>query len=562
MLSAFSAWYSLETPGEENARRMNEAADWQLPTLSRHGQRVLLLMIDGLPADVFDLALTSGELPHISRLLQERPTSKNVAVATFPSATSPSVQELLSGRYAELDGLSAPGAVHAFDRTERRIIRYVTEPDSWQWPVPTLFDALAGEPAVTVFEGRWDGPTAILTQYNMASQAILAAVGASALSNGDAGPVGAYIEALQGEAPPVVSLVVLNEYDVAGHFFGPDSPEALSALKDCDQRVGEILSAMATIPGKIEHSLLDETVIILFGDHGMVRSGQFINLIHFFAERDLKAVDVSTIPHVMFRERLGKLWTQWPDVILVAGGSNVTQVYLRDASGGWDGNHSASDNEIRRHSPPPSAAAIAEDMLELPGIEHILRRDSGGAIRIADRHGSALIYSRESRGKWQFAYLVDPTADSDPLGYLAEPQAAPLVCRSTQPVAACFHGAETWTDRTFASRFPGAVPLVPKVFMPLRFAGDLIVTSSRGYGFLRNQQGDHGSLAREALLTPLVLNGPGVHSCIETHVPRLVDIYPTASVLLGADPGDPALVGLDGRVLDCVAEPSRRSGVE
>ena len=37
----------------------------------------------------------------------------------------------------------------------------------------------------------------------------------------------------------------------------------------------------------------------------------------------------------MLRERLGSLWTRWPDVILVSGGSNITQVYLRSASGGW-----------------------------------------------------------------------------------------------------------------------------------------------------------------------------------------------------------------------------------
>ena len=35
-------------------------------------------------------------------------------------------------------------------------------------------------PAITVFEGRWDGPTAILTQLNLAWQAAFEAIGAEA----------------------------------------------------------------------------------------------------------------------------------------------------------------------------------------------------------------------------------------------------------------------------------------------------------------------------------------------------------------------------------------------
>ena len=81
------------------------------------------------------------------------------------------------------------------------------------------------------------------------------------------------------------------------------------------------------------------------------------------------------------------------------------------------------------------------------------------------------------------------------------------------------------------------------------------MTSKPGYSFLRNQKGDHGNLYRDSVLTPLIFNGPGVRACIETNTARLVDIYPTASVLLGAKASDEALQYLDGRVLDCAREP-------
>jgi hypothetical protein len=557
---ALSTWLAVHMPRNDAARQ--GGAGWQLPVLHSPGGRVLLLMIDGLPAEVFDAALAGGRLPATESLLRSRPTAAATAVSTFPSATSPAVQELLSGRYAELDYLAAPGAVHAFDREERRIVRYVTEPDSWQWPVPTLFDLVAGQPAITVFEGRWDGPTAILTQYNMASQALLAAIGASALSNGDAGPVRTFLEALKSGEPPVVSLVVLNEFDVAAHFYGPESAEAGRALRDCDQRLGEIVATLAATPGGGDGSLLDETAIIIFGDHGLIRSGSFVDLPAFFARHGLKAMDVSTIPHIMFRERLGKLWTQWPDVILVAGGSNVTQVYFRQPSGSWSPGGRASQGEAKRHPGYPDVAGLAAEIRALQGVEHVLRREAADVIRVADAHSEARIFERERGGRREFAYLLAPEAMADPLGYLDEPEAARLVCRGTEPGAHCFHDALTWTDQSYTSRFPGAVPLVPKAFSPARFAGDLIVTARLGHGFLHNQRGDHGSLARGAVLTPLIVNGPGVVDCPESHRPRLVDIYPTASVLLGADPDDPALAGLDGRVLDCVREPKPLSGVQ
>jgi len=563
ILTVYPVWQSMKSRHTDTDYRITASGqEWRVPKLARDDRRILLLMIDGLSVPAYEKALADGRLPNLQRLMASRPTSAMSAVSTFPSATSPSVQEMLSGRYAELDYLASPGAVHAFDRKDRRIIRYVTEPDSWQWPLPTVFDAVKGQPAVTVFEGRWDGPTAILTQYNMASQAILAALGASALSTGDAGPVDIYLDIVRSEQPPVVSLVVLNEFDMEAHFYGPLSAEAQRALGDCDALLGKILQSMEHIKTHAGRNLLEQTTILFFGDHGMIRSGRFVNLPKFLADQHIKAMDVSTIPHVIFRERLGRLWTQWPDAILVAGGSNVTQVYLRRTSGGWTDNEPVTEGEAKRGARIPAVGTLIEALRQLEGIDQVMHSDTDGSIHIYNGSSEATVVERSVQGERRFAYLVDPGAVADPLGYLEDEIAADLVCRNPTPGDGCFHDALSWIDRTYHSRYPAAVPLVPKAFSPARFAGDLIVTARTGYSFLRNQQGDHGNLDRDAMLTPLVLNGPGVHECEESHVPRLVDMYPTVSVLLGARPDDPALRTLDGRVLDCVREPMDPTPVE
>ena len=561
LVAAYSTWRVFFAPPDSTPAGTGSAsATWRVPAIPRGEKRLLLVMIDGLSVPAYEQALASGRLPHLQRLMHDRPTAVAQAVSTFPSATSPSVQELLSGYYAELEVLTTPGAVHAFDREERRVIRYVTEPDSWRWPLPTLFDAVRGQPAVTVFEGRWDGPTAILTQLNLAGQAALAALGATALSDGDAGPVRAYLQLLNGPEPPVVSLVVLNEFDMAAHFFGPHSDEALAALQAMDALFGEIVATLNSRPGIGGRSLLDDTVILVFGDHGMVETGRFVDLPKFLAGLGVDAVDVSTVPHVLFRERLGTLWTQWPDAILVAGGSNVTQVYLRRASGAWSDTALATDGEARRAARGSPAPDTGRQMASLEGIAQVMRIDEAGVIHVVARDSEARIVERLRGTQRVFAYVVPADAVRDPFGYLAQEATRGLVCRGETALESCFMDSRSWSDLTYTSRFPSAVPLVPKAFRPAKFAGDYIVTAEAGYSFLRGQEADHGNLDRDAVLTPLILNGPGIHPCDEAHVPRLVDIFPTASVLLGADPADPAFAGMDGRVLDCVQETAQPAG--
>ena len=538
----------VESPPAANNGRQNLMG--RLPRFSPNGQRILMLMVDGLAARPFEKALESGDLPNLAKLRDSRPTVIHRAISTFPSATSPSVPEMVSGRYAEIENLPAPGAVHAFDRERRRVIRYVTSPDSWQWPMVTLFDATRDLPAITVFEGRWDGPKSVLTQFNMAKQAALEIIGAGKLGDGDRGPVEAFLRAVRGTMPPSVSLVVFNDFDMSAHFWGPESENAREALIAADSLLGEIVRALATKPGAGRGSMLDETNIILFGDHGHVTSGEFVDLVAFFGQRRLKAVDVSTVPHVIFRERLGTLWTEWPEVILVSGGSNVTQLYLKQLPGSWQ---KSAANPVEPGAAAPDLRGLAEEIAGEKGVAQVLWLDRNGHTNVVAEGGRAARVLERSTGEDKsFAYVTPASAESDPFDYLEDPRTRSLVCPENRIGDACFRSRVEWFDATFESRYPGAVPLIPKAFHPERFTGDLIVTLKPGFSFIRGQKGDHGNLERDAVITPLVLNGPGVTPGPESHRPKLVDLYPTAAVMLGADPDDPAFRGLDGRVLDCV----------
>ncbi|HYU34148.1 MAG TPA: alkaline phosphatase family protein [Thermoanaerobaculia bacterium] len=543
------------TPGETAVH-----GEPSLPVLHPGERHLLLLMIDGLPVGPFEEALAAHELPHLERLFAERPTLRTRALSTFPSATSPSVPELLSGRWVELEGLPAPAAVHAFDRERRRIVRYLTEPDTWDWPIPNLFGAAAqaGLPALSVFEGRWKGAGSILTTAAIARSAALEVLGAHELA-GDRKPVEALLAQIEREGAPRVTLVVFNEVDLKGHFHGPASREVHHALVETDVLIGEILDALRQEKAPGGRSVLDDTTVLLFGDHGMAPSGRFVDLAAFFRQRGLVAYDASTVSHVLLRERLGSVWTRWPDAILVAGGSNITQIYLRSSGGGWLDGSDAVPEEIERARRRPDIDDLARQLAEHPGVSQVLRQVAPGEIelRAAGEQTARVIERGEGRDR-RWAYVVPDGAADDPLGYLGDPDVAPLVSRNGSLSDAGFFDVETWIERTRNARYPAAVPLVQRAFHPQRFTGDLMVTARLGWTFLRGQHGDHGNLEREAMITPLVLNGAGVDEGTLLPLARLVDIYPTAAVLLGADPNDPALSDLDGRVLPGIRPPARR----
>jgi hypothetical protein len=528
----------------------------ELPRLAPGGRRLLLVMIDGLAVRPFERALGTGAMPRLERLLSERPTSKTEALSSFPSATAPVLPELLTGRYVDLEELQAPGAVHAFDREDRRIIRYITEPEAWRWPVPNLFDAAeaAGLSTVTVFEGRWKGPESILTTAAIARAAVREVIGAGAFGSGDRGPVRAFLERLERKGMPDIALLVFNDVDLKGHFHGPDSDEVQAALRETDALLGEVLDWLAQAPDADGTPLLQRTTLVLFADHGMVPSGRFLDVETFFEERELVTYDASTLTHAVLRERLGTLWTQWPDVILVSGGSNVTQVYLRHPSGGWLDGQVAQDKARGRRR--PDTAEVARSLAEQPGVEHVLRQTDADTIEVlASGERRARIVQRRTMAGRSYAYAVSRAATGDPFEYLGDPRTAALVCRSDRPKRACFRDAATWMSETRDSRFPGAVALVPKAFHPQRFTGDLMLTALPGWSFLRWQKGDHGNLERDAMLVPLVLNGPGIEATPLPPLVRLVDLFPTLAVLLGADADDPTLRGLDGRRLPGIQPP-------
>ncbi len=75
-------------------------------------------------------------------------------------------------------------------------------------------------------------------------------------------------------------------------------------------------------------NLYDKSVFFVFGDHGMMDSSNYIDLIALFKSEGLKTSDLGSIGHIV-AEKLNPFWMQDRDILSVPGGSNITELYVR-----------------------------------------------------------------------------------------------------------------------------------------------------------------------------------------------------------------------------------------
>ncbi|QDG53864.1 alkaline phosphatase family protein [Persicimonas caeni] len=69
-----------------------------------HSKKVLLVIVDALTAEVYDDLLSSGKLPHLSRL-HEHGTYRGASLSIFPSITPAATSTLITGRYPREHGI-------------------------------------------------------------------------------------------------------------------------------------------------------------------------------------------------------------------------------------------------------------------------------------------------------------------------------------------------------------------------------------------------------------------------------------------------------------------------
>lgn len=223
-------------------------------SLNANSKQLLLISIDGLQPKHVNAETT----PNIWQFASEGARAKSLR-PIFPSLTFPNHYTLVTGLYSEKHGITGneirdPNIPERFSLSAPK---EVTNDPRWWIGEPIWVTAQKqGLRSGTLF---WPGSEAaiqgILPTYSLPFDITM--TNATRVEN-----LLKWID-LPGEKRPHFYTLYFDSVDSAGHRFGPDAPEVLSAIKDADAVLGNLYKALR------ERDLYDKMNILIVSDHGM-----------------------------------------------------------------------------------------------------------------------------------------------------------------------------------------------------------------------------------------------------------------------------------------------------
>jgi len=501
-------------------------------------RQVILLIVDGLRADVFERELEAGRLPNIDRFLVRRGLWARRCVSSLITCTYPDIAAMLTGSFPGHNGV--PSMTH-FDR-DRLVSRRYDSPNRMgrvrgDLERPTAFQMLAPDPTVCILTQVSAGATYFIENLRTAGLAFffrqwrrldyLSLVRFRLV---------AQLARQWGEYPRLV-VTYLPSMDYVAYHYGVESPRYLSLLHHADFLVGLLVRALE------EEGVLDRFAFVLTADHGHIQTrpdGHFD--IRGFVDREvgIPATSASASEGHSWRERRRRFGSS--AAVVLNAGNRSAMLYLRsfearpsDTPRPWSARPTLE--ELRRYpSRSGQAVDLVQELLSQEALELVLARAGPDAVAVFSRRGRGLIRRcppEEPGGDPRYQYSV--LAGEDPVGYTDVAGLASLVGGGYRP------GRE-WLARSLGSRYPDFVPQVVELFDGAR-VGDLVVFARQGWSFHPGHASDHGGPLAGEMLVPLVVAGPGIPQG-ELGGVRQVDILPTVLEYLGRDvPGDE----IDGR---------------
>lgn len=462
--------------------------------------RAMLLLIDGLRADVAEAELAAGRLPHLARLTADG--ARRRAATVFPSTTSVAYLPFLTGC---LPGRCDVPSIRWLDRRHYR--------GRW-WRERDAVRSYCGYQA-----GRLDGDMApdVATIFDLVpeSVAIFSMVTRGLRPGADRiqgarkfwGTVSHYTENHQpGDDAVAAELLRLPTNDwrfcfaqfpaVDGHTHAahPTAPRVLASLQQVDRTIGELT-------GRLD----DQTLLMVVSDHGAAPVTAHLDLATWFRTRGAR-----TLAHPV-------LWTRDPAVAVMVAGNAQAALYAAPGS-------ARTTRLPWQEARMPGAFGIADDTVALllrePAVALIAGEAIDGTIHVVSRGGEATISHRP------------PTIDYRPV------TGDPLQLGGAHSLS-----PEEWLAASMDTPFPDAVVSLHDQFRSPR-TGDLVIAASEGWDFREawehpEHKSGHGSLIASHMLTPLWSNRP-----LPDRPFRTVDVFPRLLEHLGVAVPE----GIDGRL--------------
>ncbi len=241
----------------------------------RSDDLLILVSFDGFRWDYPD----RGVSPNLSRL-EARGVRAEGLIPSFPTKTFPNHYTMVTGLVPDRHGVIAdtmwdPELQLGFSMSNREQVQN----GAWWGGVPVwVTEEKAGRPTAPLF---WPGNEADIEGVRPTYWIPFD----GAMPNADR--VDWLMELLDrpaAERPRFLTLY-LDETDIAGHDYGPDSEETLEAIRIVDEALGLLLA------GLDERGLLSRTNVIVVSDHGMIpTSRERVMLVDDYVDLDIAGV--------------------------------------------------------------------------------------------------------------------------------------------------------------------------------------------------------------------------------------------------------------------------------
>jgi len=472
---------------------------------------VIILLADGVNAEIFHSMLEEGRLPSIQTYLIERGCSVRGAVTSVVSTTYTVTTSLLTGLHPAHHGVPAS---KWFDRRQLFHRRYDSPMRMRRidedYRAPNLFEMLPDRLSVTILTQVNRGVSHNIENFQTAGLSLffrswetmdrLTVIRFRIIAE---------ISEEIGEFPDII-VAYFAGTDGAGHQFGPDSQEYRKTLVNLDRQIGRLMRTLE------ENGVLEKFLFIFVSDHGMhpVDPDKALNVADYLTHQLGIPATTKELDEGCPIARRARYLEKYRAVVSQCG-NRYAFVYLRsfeEAEGQikWRGWRKAP--EPAEYFAYPTRAGkrvnLVQELLSHPSIGTVAWKDGKGRVIVKTREGTLAI----SRSDGNYSYEI--IEGQNPLGTSLEPLKEKT-----------YYTSEEWLVHTADHPYPDAIVQLGELFDSPR-TGNLVLFASSQANFKRREKGAHGGLHADEMRIPLIFAGPGIRQA-EIATARIVDVVPT-----------------------------------
>jgi hypothetical protein len=505
--------------------------------MEKSDQLVILIIMDGIRADVLYDSIQTHRMPFLEKYIFNRAAVIENCFTCFPTNTVPGHLGILTGCYANQHHVPAMKFWNLLQMKYRDYSGlgiFDLLDDEYNPNVKMIYEFFNNSYAFTLSNFAKGSNFTYLNKSRMVFFYLMQKVlGYKVILLHS---LKTFLHYIKQNAKGGLFVLWLPISDEIGHEKGPTSPELLHHLEEIDQTLFKALfEGQKRWDGLINKGLMDSTYFIITADHGGFPIQMESELL-----QDLKSIPLK------IKNKQASLKILNNCDILLAYTDGVANIYVRNPdTKDWTGR--TEYHQLINYPTSNGPINLIEYLLKTPSVSHVFVKEPDSSAN------SYLVFSQEGRSRIQrkiedrsilTAYKILSTPD--PFDYESNPKINELL-------DGAFHPLEEWQTGLMETNYPTMLDQIPRVF-DCTNAGDLIIMVKEGYSFTnKSKKGTHDTGTYICSRVPLILAGPSIKHLFSNFPAKTVDIVPTLLHLLNLDAD---FQQFDGRVLLEIIEAS------